>query len=301
MPDFTVWQWSLAAISAFCSGVSKAGLAGVGLLGVTFMAAAVEGRGSSGIVLPLLIFADLMAATTFREHVQWSQIRRLAWPICAGILIGWILMMVIPDAAFRPIIGGMVLAMIALQIGRQRFPGFDAALPHSKAFAWFTGLLTGIATMVANAAGPIASTYLIILSLPKHQFVHTMAWLFLFVNIFKVPFSVHLGLINVGSLTLNLCLVPAVIAGLMAGKWLIERVPQHLFQVIVIWLATISAAYLISSAILQNSRRPAVEPTRQQPDSTAYSSEDHGAWSVVSAQCCGRLPGTVAGWPRIDG
>ena len=249
MPDFTLTQWTLAVIAAFCAGVSKAGLAGVGLLGVTFMAAAVPGRGSSGIVLPLLIFADLLAASTFRQHVQWSQIRRLAWPICFGIFAGWGLLMIIPDRWFRPVIGGMVLGMLALQVVRQRFPGFDAALPHSKLFAWFSGLLTGTATMVANAAGPIASTYLIILSLPKHQFVSTMAWLFLFVNIFKVPFSVHLGLINVGSLTLNLCLVPAVIAGLWAGKWLLERVPQRVFQTIVLSLATISAVWLLTSGL----------------------------------------------------
>lgn len=236
-------------IAAFCAGVSKAGLAGVGLLGVTFMATAIPGRSSSGIVLPLLIFADVMAASTFREHVQWHQIRRLAWPIVLGIFIGWWLLMVIPDVAFRPIIGSIVLLMLILQVVRQRFPGFDAALPHSKIFAWLTGLLTGTATMVANAAGPIASTYLIILSLPKHHFVHTMAWLFLLVNVFKVPFSVHLGLINVGSLTLNACLVPVVIVGLWAGKWLLETVPQRAFQAIVLGLATASAVWLIGSAI----------------------------------------------------
>ena len=249
MPDFTAIQWMLAVAAAYCAGVSKAGLAGVGLLGVTFMAAAVPGRSSSGIVLPLLIFADLLAASTFRQHVQWSQIRRLAWPICVGIFAGWGLLMVIPDAAFRPIIGGMVLGMLILQVVRQRFPGFDAALPHSRLFAWFSGLLTGSATMVANAAGPIASTYLIILSLPKQQFVHTMAWLFLFVNIFKVPFSLHLGLINVGSLTLNLCLVPAVVAGLWSGRWLLERVPQHVFQIIVLCLATVSALWLLAAGL----------------------------------------------------
>jgi len=239
--------------AAFCSGVSKAGLAGMGLLGVTFMASAVPGRASSGIVLPLLIFADIIAASTFRQHVQWSQIQRLAWPMFLGIVLGWLLLMVIPDAAFRPVIGSLVLAMLALQVTRQRFPNFDAHLPHSKLFAWFTGIMSGTATMVANAAGPIASAYLIILSLPKHQFVHTMAWLFLLVNISKVPFSVHLGLINVGSLTLNVCLIPAVLLGLWSGKWLLDRVPQNVFQSIVLGLATVSALWLLSDLFKGNS------------------------------------------------
>jgi uncharacterized protein len=135
--------------------------------------------------------------------------------------------------------------MLVVQAGRQQFPRIDARLPHSPVFAWLAGLLAGMATMVANAAGPIVSIYLLILALAKHQFVHTMAWLFLFVNLFKVPFGVHLGLINVGSLTLNAALVPAVVAGLWSGKHLIDRIPHRAFQQIVLGLAAVSAAWLL--------------------------------------------------------
>lgn len=245
MPDFTPLQWTLALLAAYCSGVSKAGFAGMGMLGVTFMAAAIPGRASTGVVLPLLIFADMIAASTFREHVRWSLLRRLAWPLCLGIVGGWWLLMVIPDGAFRPIVGGMVLVMLTLQVVRQRFPRFDAALPHSPVFAWVAGLLAGTSTMVANAAGPIAATYLIVLAFPKREFVHTMAWLFLFVNLFKVPFGVQLGLINVGSLTLNACLLPAVLLGLWSGKRLVDQVSAHVFQQVVLTLSTVSAAWLL--------------------------------------------------------
>jgi uncharacterized membrane protein YfcA len=209
------------------------------------MAAAVPGRASAGVVLPLLIFADVIAASIFREHVQWSLLRRLAWPICLGVVVGWWLLMVIPDAAFRPVIGWMVLGMLALQYVRQRFPRFDAALPHSPVFAWATGLLTGVSTMVANAAGPIASTYLIVLAFAKYEFVHTLAWLFLFVNLFKLPFGVQLGLVNIGSLTLNVCLVPAVVAGLWSGRRVVDRVTPHVFQNIVLGFSAVSAIWLL--------------------------------------------------------
>lgn len=246
MPDFTPLQWTLAALAAYFSGLSKAGLAGVGMLGVTLMAAAVPGKASTGIVLPLLIVADLVAASTFRAHVQWALLRRLGLPLGIGVVAGWVLLRVIPDAAFRPVIGGMVIVMLAVQVGRQHVPRIDEHLPHSPAFAWMSGLLAGTATMVANAAGPVVSIYFLVLALPKHQFVHTMAWLFLFVNLFKVPFSVQLGLINVGSLTLNACLVPAVLAGLWSGKRIIDRVPQRAFQGIVLGLAAVSAAWLLA-------------------------------------------------------
>lgn len=245
MPDFAPLQWALAVVAAFFFGMSKAGLAGMGLLGVLFMAGAIPGKAATGVVLPLLISADLFAAAVFRTHVQWGQLRRLAWPIAAGVVTGWWLLRVMPDAGYRPLIGWMVLGMLALQMGRQRFPRLDTALPHSPAFAWVAGLLTGIATMVANAAGPIASTYLIILSVPMRQFVHTMAWLFLCVNLFKVPFGVQLGIINVGSLALNVKLVPAVLLGLWAGRQLIERISPVAFNNVVLGLSAVSAVWLL--------------------------------------------------------
>jgi hypothetical protein len=246
VPDLTPVQWALAATAAFIAGMSKAGFAGIGTLGVLFMAAAIPGKASSGVVLPLLIFADVIAASAFRAHVQWPLLRRLALPICVGVVVGWWLLKALPDAAFRPTIGAMVLAMVALQVIRQQFPRFDAALPHSPVFAQTVGLLTGVSTMVANAAGPIASTYLIVLSFPKHQVVHTLAWLFLFVNLFKVPFSVHLGLINVGSLTLNACLVPAVLAGLWSGARLVARISPLAFQNAVLVFSALSAVLLLA-------------------------------------------------------
>jgi hypothetical protein len=245
VPEFTLLEWGLALTAAFFFGMSKSGLAGMGLPGVLFMAGAIPGKAATGVVLPLLISADLVAAAAFRTDVQWDQLRRLAWPIGAGVVAGWWLLRVVPDAGYRPLIGGMVLAMLALQMVRQRFSRLDAALPHSPAFAWIAGLLTGIATMVANAAGPIASTYLIILSVPKRQFVHTMAWLFLFVNLFKVPFGVQLGIINPGSLALNAKLVPAVLIGLWAGRQLIERISPLAFNNVVLGLSAVSAVWLL--------------------------------------------------------
>lgn len=245
MPAFTLVDWALAIAAAFFFGVSKAGLSAVGMLGVTSMAAAVPGRASTGVVLPLLIVADMVAATTFREHVHWAQLRRLAWPVCLGVVLGWWLLAVTPDAAFRPLIGAMVLAMLGLQAVRQAFPRFDVTLPHSPAFAWVSGLLTGTSTMVANAAGPIASTYLIVLGFAKLQFVHTMAWLFLFVNLFKVPFGVQLGLINGGSLELTARLVPPMLLGLWSGKRLVDYVSPRTFQNLVLWLSAVSAVWLL--------------------------------------------------------
>ena len=73
-----------------------------------------------------------------------------------------------------------------------------------------------------------------------------MAWLFLFVNLSKVPFSFAMGLINGPSLQLNLLLLPAVVAGLFAGRWLVRRLPQKPFEVLILALAALAAIRLIA-------------------------------------------------------
>lgn len=245
LPDFSASQWLLAVLAGLCAGFSKAGLAGIGMLSVMLMAQLIPGKASGGAVLPLLIFADIMAAGIFRQEILWSHIRRLALPVFAGILAGFFILRVLPDAAFKPVVGWMVLGMLALQVVRQYRPALTEGLPHSTVFVWAVGLLTGVSTMIANAAGPIATIYLLLVGLPKKEFIATMAWLFLFVNLSKVPFSLALGLINGQSLLLNAALVPAVVVGLFAGRWFIERLPQRPFMWLVMSFATLSAVKLI--------------------------------------------------------
>jgi uncharacterized membrane protein YfcA len=220
-------------------------MAGLGMLGVVIMAQLIPGKSSSGAVLPLLIFADVLAALLFRQEILWHHIRRLALPVFTGILGGCAVVKILPDAAFQPVIGWMVLALIALQVLRHLHPQLTAELPHSSGFLWVAGILTGASTMIANAAGPVATIYLLLVGLQKREFIATMAWLFLFVNLTKVPFSFALGLISVESLSLNLVLLPAVAAGLLAGRTLVERLPQKPFTWIVLSLAAASAVKLI--------------------------------------------------------
>ncbi|RYD36337.1 MAG: sulfite exporter TauE/SafE family protein [Verrucomicrobiaceae bacterium] len=244
-PRLTPGQWTLALLAGLCCGISKAGLSGVGMLTVLLMAEVVPGKASSGVVLPLLIFADVMAALMFRQEILWRHIRALSAPVLTGIVLGWLIMLRLPDAAFRPVIGAMVLLMLAVHLVRARVPRLAEHLPHSRAFTRGTGLFTGVATMIANAAGPVATIYLLIQKLPKKEFVATMAWLFLLVNLSKVPFSLHLGLISGGSLTLNAVLVPTVLAGLALGRAAVRRMPQGPFQAVVLILAALSALRLL--------------------------------------------------------
>lgn len=93
-----------------------------------------------------------------------------------------------------------------------------------------TGICGGLASMVANAAGPIAALYLIIAGLPKHAFVGTAAWFFLIVNLSKAPFMVARGMITVETIGFSLAISVFAIAGVFLGRWIIDYINQKWFE-----------------------------------------------------------------------
>ena len=245
MPELTASQWLLAVLAAAGIGVAKSGFSGVSMLHVIVFVGIFGARDSTGVVLPMLIVGDILAVLAFRQHARWDYIRRLLPPAAAGVIAGALLVRQLSDAQFRPLIGGIILALTALQLLRLTRPALFDHVPHRPWFAWGMGLLVGVTTMLANAAGPIAALYLLAVSLPKLEFVGTSAWLFLIINCFKVPFSVGLGLIHADTLLLNAVLIPAIAAGLFAGRWLVHRIPQRLFDGLLLGFAGIAALRLI--------------------------------------------------------
>jgi uncharacterized protein len=246
-PDF--WQWGMLALGSLLVGVSKTGIAGLGILTVTLFATALPARLSTGVLLPLLICGDIVAVTAYRRHAVWHHLWRLCPWVAAGVVAGYFAMgRLSGDRDFQRLIGGIVLSMIALHVWRQRRMTkgrSDDTLPHSVGFAAFMGVLAGFTTMVANAAGPVMILYLLAMRLPKLEFLGTGAWFFLAVNLFKVPFSVNLGLITPWSLGVDLRLAAIVVAGALAGRALVRRIDQKLFEDLALILSFLAALRML--------------------------------------------------------
>lgn len=99
--------------------------------------------------------------------------------------------------------------------------------------------------MLANAAGPVSTVYMLAQKLPKWEFVGTGAWFFLIVNLIKVPFSWNLGLIDLVSLKTNFILIPAILCGIALGRAVINKIEQKLFEKILLVFAALAAVRLL--------------------------------------------------------
>ncbi|MEO6246681.1 MAG: sulfite exporter TauE/SafE family protein, partial [Opitutaceae bacterium] len=119
---------------------------------------------------------------------------------------------------------------------------------HGAWFAPTIGVLAGFTTLVANAAGPLMAVYMLAMRLPKMDFVGTGAVFFLILNFFKVPFMVHLGLINTESFAINLWLAPLVLGGAWLGRKLVLKINQPAFENIALALSVVAGLNLLIQA-----------------------------------------------------
>jgi uncharacterized protein len=250
MPDLPLSAWLLAMVAGLGVGISKSGFAGVSLVHVLVMAYIFGDKLSTGVVLPMLIIGDICAVIAFKRHAVWRHVARTLPIACVGVGIGTWLMTLIPETAYKPIIGWTVLVLVILQVWRMLNPGRFEHVPHSWTFAAVMGLLAGITTMMANAAGPVMGLYFLAVGLPKYQLTGTSAWFFLIINLYKVPFSAGLGLIRMDTLLFNLALAPVIIIGLFFGRWLLSHVSQKLFDGLILAFAAAVALWRIGLADL---------------------------------------------------
>lgn len=244
MFDLSTIDWLTTAVCATMVGVAKTGVPGLGPLYVPMLAAVIPARASTGVLLPMLIFADIFAVSYYRRHAVWSHLLRLMPWAAVGVFVGYLAMGKITDDQLQPIIGLMILAMLAVNYWRNTRMDPEA-VPTQWWFAAAFGLAAGVVTMMANVAGPIMIIYLLAMRLPKRELIGTGAWYFIIMNCFKVPFSANLGLITRQSLQLNLTLLPVIALGALAGILIAKRIPERAFAIIVQTLAAVAAVKLL--------------------------------------------------------
>lgn len=239
------WGWALAALGAFMTGLSKTGIAGLGVLTVAIYAIVLPARDSVGILLLVLIAADVVAVAAYRRHALWAHLVRLFPWTALGVVIGAATLDRIDDQAVRTLIGGILVLLIGFRYLRGRGEIPEERIAGRRWIAILTGLAAGFTTMVANAAGPIMILYLLAMRLPKMEFIGTSAWFFLIINVFKVPFGIQVGIITPASAALSLQLAPFAVVGALSGRWLIRYINQELFERLALALTFLAGLRLL--------------------------------------------------------
>lgn len=243
--DFTMVQWFLFAACAMFVGMSKVGVPGVSMIVVPTLAIIFGGKASTGILLPMLMMADLFGVGYYHRHAEWKYLWKLLPWAFVGVGIALWVGEIVNDEWFKNIIAILVFICIGLMIWKDRNKDKNI-FPDTWWFAASMGVLGGFATMIGNVAGPIFAIYLLAMHLPKNSFIGTGAWFFLIINFTKFPLHIFVWkTISWNTLALDLMLLPGIALGAFLGIWLVKKLSDKIYRSAVIIVTALSALLLL--------------------------------------------------------
>lgn len=243
LSSFSTIQLILIFAGAFILGLAKAGLKGIDMLNVTIMALVFGGKASTGVVLPLLCVADIAAVFYYHRHAQWKHFWKLLPWMAIGILIGVYAGKDMNEALFRKIMATIIVITIVI-IVTMEFKKGNKVSSHPL-FAASAGVAAGFTTMLGNLAGAFANVYFLAMRMPKNDFIGTAAWVFLVINLFKLPFQIFFWKnITVNSLQTDVILLPALAIGFVCGIKIVKHIKDDNYRKLVMLLTLVGAVVI---------------------------------------------------------
>lgn len=249
---FTTSSLLIGALAAIMIGLSKSAFPGTGLLAIPLLAGAFDGRGIAGVMLPLLLVADVLAVRWYGKNARLDVVRPLVGPLALGYALGAAFFVALGSAA-RPLeisLGAIITMLVTLQVYRM-LRQTPASPPTARAVG-LTGAMGGFTTFVANAAGPVLNTYFLALRLPKDEVIGTSAWFFFAVNASKIPIYIAImsfapggAFFTAESLLYDAMLAPVVVVAALVGRRLLTIIPQRLFNALVLLMSGLAGLKLI--------------------------------------------------------
>jgi uncharacterized membrane protein YfcA len=242
--QLTNFEWLLAFSGAILLGIGKAGLKGIGIVIVTIMAIVFGGKQSTGVLIPMMVVADVFAVIYYHRHTQWKFLVKLLPSMVIGVLLGVWLGNDISDILFKQLMAVLILGIVVVMIYMDRKKTNE--IPSSKIFSNSIGLLSGFTSMIGNLAGSFATIYFLAMRLPKNEFIGTAAWLFFIINVFKLPFHIFVWkTISSESLIINLILVPGIIFGFYVGIKLVKLINNEIYRKFILLVTGIGAIVIL--------------------------------------------------------
>jgi hypothetical protein len=247
--------YSCVGAAVVVIGISKAGFGGgLGILAIPLMAAVMPAGHMLGVMLPVLIAADILSNLHYLKAYEVRFLRPLLVGAVAGVILGsvgfWLLQKADP-ARFQKwlkiLIGAICLVLVAMQaygLTGRRVP----TLPSRPASSVGVGGLAGFVSTLSHSSGPIVTLYLLQEKVEKRLLVGTLVFFYLLLNVAKMPTYLVLGNINAATLRDSVWLIPLIPAGTLAGVWLHRRLPEKPFLAIMYGFAALTAAHMIWTA-----------------------------------------------------
>lgn len=240
----TIIDWLIAFGAAFIIGFGKAGFKGLNVINVTLLIIVFGAKASTGILLPMLCFADILAVRYYNRHANWTLLKQLLPWMVIGVLLGVWVGEDLPEAQFKQGMAIIIFISVVMMFWWDQQKAEN--VPRHWIFGGSMGLMAGFTTMIGNLAGAFTNIFFLAMRIPKNEFIGTAAWLFFIVNLFKVPFHVfRWETITLESIKINAILIPAIVIGFYIGVALIKKINNEFYRKFILTVTALGAVFII--------------------------------------------------------
>ena len=242
--------FALAIPAVIFAGMSKGGFgSGAAFAATPLLALVVEPGQALGLMLPLLMLADVAALKPYWKRWHAPSARLLILASLPGVAIGALLYKATDPDLFRFLIGAIALGFVAYQIARARGWLRPGSRPLGPGAGVLSGLTAGFTSFVSHAGGPPVAIYLLTQGNSKTSYQATTVIVFWAINLAKaVPYG-FLGIFTAETLLADLMLAPFILLGTWLGVKAHHALSERAFFGITYVLLTITGSKLIWDAL----------------------------------------------------
>lgn len=234
----------LAFLAAILIGLSKAGLKGLGLVVVALMANAYGAKASTGILVPLFLIGDILSVVYYKKHVKWKYLYRFLPAMVIGVVIAVFVGKNLDEAVFKYWMAIIIIVSVLILFYRDYKK--NMTFPKNPIFAYAMGITAGFTTMLGNLAGAFTNIFFLATRLPKNEIIGTTAWLYLLINVFKMPFHIFSWkTIHSESLFIDLMLAPVVVLGFLIGLRIVKYFTEDVYRKFLLFATILGAIFIL--------------------------------------------------------
>lgn len=246
----------LAGLAVLFIGISKAGFGGgIGILVTPVVTLVFGPMQALGVLLPLLSAGDAFSLYHYWGKWEKANVRYLMPATLVGILLGIQLVDYFAHQSngeryLSQTIGVICIVFVLFQWIREYAQNATESYQPKQWHGNICGLIAGVTSTIAHAAGPVVTLFLLPQRLSKEIFVGTTVLLFAIINWMKLPFFAWKGLIHSDTLLLDLYFLPLIPVGVWLGVWMNRRLDQKTFTHVIYVIVLLTGIELVSGKSL---------------------------------------------------
>ena len=234
------------ALAALLIGLSKGGLGGPVPVSLTapLLSFVLPVSKAVGIVLPLLLFADLFALWVYRGKWDMRYIRLMLPAGVLGVVMGTLLLATLDDETLRHTLGILTLIAVVYKLANDtiRQLRYQPRNWHGVLAGW----ASGFGSSLANVGAPPFTAYMLLQPrMSPISFIGTTTLFFAIINALKLPGFLSSGVLNMSDLASVAWMMPIIPVGVYLGRRAIEHINPQVFERLLLILLFILSLVLI--------------------------------------------------------